>query len=236
MRATKGHASLRRLRLSARLWAVSLDALTGIVIVAAATSVAVAVATPVAPTWASIVLGVWTAIATIWALPAIVVLHLSPPPVPLKERSALFSSAAWFGRTLWAGIVFALSILFGTLAGVAASRSSDSGGDFGAILSATAQLAVWPVLAAVAAVAYVVMGVRWFLDLGTILRDGTADRIWADLELRWLGTSHRPAWYVRIRPHLLGFVIGGLGRFGLGLTVVTLGVNVVVTCLVMLNR
>lgn len=224
------------MQFSARLWAVSLDALTGLVIVAAVTSVAVAVATPVAPTWATVVLGVWTAIATIWALPAIVVLFFSPPPRPLKERSALFASAAWFGRTLWASVVFALSILFGTLAGVTASRSSDSGGDFGAILSATAQLAVWPVVAAVAAVAYLVMSVRWFLDLGTILRDGTADRIWADLELRWLGTSYRPGWYVRSRPHLPGAVVGGLGRFGLGLTVVTLGVNVAVTCLVMVNR
>ena len=214
-----------------------LDGFQGALVVGAITAIVVAVAAPVAPQPLLFLLGFWTVGIALVALPALVVLHLSPPRAPLSQRSALFASAKWFGRTVWAGMVFAVSIVLGTVAGVAASRISDAEQDLGvaleAVLTTTAQIALWPILAAVAAVAYVVMGVRWVLDLGAISDNGGAHQVWAMLELRWFGPKSLNANHSRLRQGLAWITASFVGRVGLILTLVTIGLVVAITCSVL---
>lgn len=210
-----------------------LDGFQGVLVVGATTAVVVMVAEPVAPPPALFLLGFWTIGVALLALPALVVLHATPPPVPLSQRSALFASAKWFGRTVWAGMVFAVSIVIGTVAGVAASRTSDAEQDFGkalgAVITTTSQIALWPIVAAVAAVAYAVMGIKWILDLGAISDNGGAHQVWATLELRWFGPKSLNANHLRLRQGLAWIAASLVGRVGLILTLLTLGLAAAIT-------
>jgi hypothetical protein len=214
-----------------------LDVLQGLVLVAAITAAVVTVATPITPQPLLIILGIWTAGTSIWAMPALTVLHMSPPRVPLSQRSALFSSAKWFGRTVWAAAVFALSIVLGAVSGVVASRVSESERDLsdalGASLETTAQIALWPILAGVISIAYVVMSIRWLLDLGAIADSGGAHDVWQSLERRWFGHTSPSAARARLGPGLTWFAASVVGRVGLSLTLVTVGLVIAITWLVL---
>lgn len=168
--------------------------------------------------------GLWTGVVAILASPAVLVLHLSPPRVPLAQRSALFASASWFIRAVGAGTVFALSIVLGAVAGVVASRVSDPQPSLGAALTvafgATAQVALWPILAAVASIAYVVMGIRWLVDLGAIVEAGGGTAAWTQLTKRWgLTPGQRGEFWVYV-------FVAVMGRIALFLTLVTVAVAV----------
>lgn len=210
-----------------------LDGLLGFVLVAAIAAAVVTVAAPVAPQPLLVVLGIWTVGTSILAMPALTVLHLSPPRVPLSQRSALFSSAKWFGRTVWAAAIFALSIVLGAVTGVVASRVSEAERDLGDALGAsfatTAEIALWPIMASVIAIAYVVMSVRWILDLGAIADSGGAHDVWRMLERRWFGQSSQSAARARLGSGLSWIAASVVGRVGLSLTLITVGLDVAIT-------
>ena len=212
---------------------VVLDTLEGLIVVGGITALAVAVAAPIATQPGLITLGIWTALSSIAALPALVVLHLSPPRIPLKDRSALFSSAKWFGGAVWSAVVFSVSIVLGTMTGLVASRATGSEQDLavalGSAFSATAQIAVWPILAGVAALAYVVMGVRWLIDLGKIADGGEAHDVWVRLEQRWFQTTGPTLSRGQFRPFLSWLLASVVGRFGLIATLLTVGLDVAIT-------
>lgn len=217
-----------------------LDGLLGLLLITAITGAVVTVAAPVAPQPLLVVLGIWTVGTSLLAMPALIVLHMSPPRVPLSQRSALFSSAKWFGRTVWAAAVFALSSVLGAVTGVVASRVSESerdlGGAIGASLEMTAQIALWPILAGVITVAYVVMSVRWMLDLGAIADSGGAHDVWKTLERRWFRPTSASAPRARLWSGLSWIAASVVGRIGLSLTLITVGLDVAITWSLLLAR
>jgi hypothetical protein len=164
------------------------------------------------------------------AWPAIAVLYFSTPRVPLKQRSALIASASWFGRAVWAAAVFALSIVIGAVAGVVASTASGSGRADGSglvlAIEATAALVFWPAILTVVAVAYVVVGVRWVLDLGAIVAEDGGAVVRSLLERRWTGPLRLSTRATGLLDVLIELGVAGISRIALVLTLVTVGLNV----------
>jgi hypothetical protein len=159
------------------------------------------------------------------------VLYFSTPRVPLKQRSALIASASWFGRAVWAAAVFAVSIVIGAVAGVVASDANESGREggvgIGLAIEATASLVLWPSILTVVAVAYVVVGVRWVLDLGTIVAEDGGTVVRSLLERRWTGPLRLSPRADGLLNILLELGIAGISRIALVLTLVTVALNVV---------
>lgn len=183
-----------------RVFTLVFDLLLAAFIVGATTAtVSVAVATST-PQPCPVIFGVLTAVFALAAFPAFTILALSPPRPPLAQRSALLSSAVWFGRTVWSGAVFAASLVIGAVVGIAAARVSENEENlttaFGAALAASSQLVLWPILLAVAIFAYAAMGIRWIVDLGAVVRSGDAIVAWLQVERRWLPPAKtvEPAW------------------------------------------
>jgi hypothetical protein len=123
--------------------------------------------------------------------------------------------------------------VLGTVTGVVASRVSDTEQDLTiaieSVLATTAQIALWPILAGVAALAYIVMSIRWLLDLGKIADSGGAHEVWARLEQRWFGTEEPTVSDGRLRPALAWLLASFVGRFGLIATLLTVGLDVAIT-------
>jgi hypothetical protein len=216
---------------SDRITTLIFDGIGGLVGIGGVTYLVVSLASPLLAGWGLALLAAWTAVLCLMALPAIAILHFSTPRVPLKQRSALIASASWFGRAVWAAAVFAVSIVVGAVAGVVASDANESGREggvgIGLAIEATASLVLWPSILTVVAVAYVVVGVRWVLDLGTIVAEDGGAVVRALLERRWTGPlqlSPRAAGLLNI---LLELGIAGISRIALVLTLVTVGLNVV---------
>lgn len=183
-----------------------------------------------------VILGIWTAVISIWSLPALVVLYRSPPRVPLSQRSALVASAKWFGNAIWAAVVFVLSIALGTIAGILASTVADNETDVGTALNSalavTAQVVLGPVLATVAAIAYLITGVRWLRDLEVISDEGGAEKVWIDMEHRWFGPAEQSGSGGGGRALIVWFAGNVTGRVGLILTLVTIFLNIAITLIV----
>jgi hypothetical protein len=209
-----------------------LDGLCGLVGVGCVTYLVVGLASPVLPAWGLTVLGVWTVFVCSMALPAIAVLYYSPPRVPLKQRSALIASASWFGRAVWAAAVFALSIVIGAVAGVVASTANESGRDdgsgLGLAIEATAALVLGPAILIVVAVAYVVVGIRWVLDLGSIVAEDGGAVVRTLLERRWTGPLRLSSSASGLLNILLELGIAGISRLALAVSLVTVGSVVVI--------
>lgn len=206
------------------------DVVTALVVVGASVTIVVGIAAPWISSLLATILGIWTGAMTLLALPALFVLHASPPRVRLSQRSALFASASWFARSVWAGSVFALSIVLGAVAGIVASRVSDSEHNLGTALTESiagvAQLTLWPIVLTVAAVAYVVMGARWMLDLGRIVEEGGALKVLMTLEERWFGPKELSIEAIRLRRAGSLFVVSFAGRVALFLVLVTVAATV----------
>ena len=210
-----------------------MDVVFGILIIGTVVAFVVAIPATVASGPVLIVLGIWTALVTIWAVPGLVVLYLSPPVTPLRERSALIASATWFGRSLWSGVVFVASILLGTVTGLVASRIGDSesnlGSAMGSVFGTMAQLALWPFLATVAGVAFVIMGIRWLVDLRVISERGGAHEVLLGLQRRWFGAENSSASDSRVGATLSFLAASLVGRVGLVLLLLTVLLDVVIT-------
>jgi hypothetical protein len=189
--------------------------------------VVVNMAIPSLSTAGVVVLAVWVSLLGLAAMPGLGVLLISPPRVPLRERSALLASASWFGKSVWASLVFALSVAIGAIAGVVASKASESPGgiDLDQIIGVLGGLVIWPVVLVVAGVAYVVMGVRWLLDLGAIISDERGTAVRARLEKRWGATLATSPQYAQLVDLILEFSLGVLGRGALALLLLTVGIT-----------
>lgn len=205
---------------------LSLDALGALTAVGLVTAVVALSAAPwLGPfTW---VLAVWTALATIAALPAVIVLMMSPPTRPLHERSALVHRARWFGKAVWAAFLFGASIVLGTMTGVLASAAAPSqdeiGGALASIIAGTSSIALWPVLGVAAAVGYVWMVVGWLVDLDRIERKRGLENLWRQATMRWTASAQTEPSASSLA--LLDLVLH-IGRLGLLTTAVTLGLTV----------
>jgi hypothetical protein len=182
------------------------------------------------PAGVVIALGIWAGLVALLALPAVALLCTSPPRLPLSQRNALFSSAVWFGRTVWAGAVFAFSIVLGSTTGIVASRISDTQHNLGTALGesfvAVSQIALWPVLLLVAMVGYIVMGVRWLRDVGHLVETGKAAEMGDTVETRWFAPRGQSPEHTRRRAMLMTVLASFVGRIGLFLTLVTVGLSV----------
>ncbi|NYG99236.1 hypothetical protein BJ979_001862 [Schumannella luteola] len=190
----------------------------------------VAFTSTLASTWGSAVVAVVVGVVTVglagWAAPALIVLWMSPPPRPLVQRSALVARAAWFGRTVFAVSVFGFSIIAGSVAGVIASKVADAASPEHAIDAAWGAITgiALPALGAVFGALYVYVGVRWLMDLGTLLAEERAKRVIDRLILRWAGDTE-PS---RRRHGIVTFAelaVDG-GRLPLGLLMVLVLVDV----------
>jgi hypothetical protein len=216
-----------------RIFVLVADVVLGLALIAMIVIAVVSVPSLVAPQGVLVVLAIWTAAISLMAMPALIVLYLSPPRVSLRERSALIASASWFGRSIWAGAVFAGSIVLGAVSGVVAARVSDSEQDLGvalgSVIAATTQIALWPTIGAVASVAFVVMGMRWVIDLSAISDEGGAHQIWGVLERRWLGAVDTSARRVKLTRGLSWLAASLVGRLGLILLLVTISLDVAIT-------
>jgi hypothetical protein len=73
-----------------------------------------------------VILSIFATLAIIAVTPGLVVLYVSPPRIPLRERSALVASATGFIRSAWSAVVFALAIVIGSVAGALASKSLET--------------------------------------------------------------------------------------------------------------
>ena len=208
------------------VWRVTLvlDVAMILVVASAPTELTVVLIAPLLPSSLVTICGIWTGVVSVLAIPAVVVLHMSPPRLPLSQRSALVASAAWFIRAVGAGIVFALSIVLGAVAGVVASRVSDAqpnlGSALGLAFADTAQVVLWPILAVVVGVAYLIMAIRWLVDLGWIVEAGGGTAAWKQLTERWGFTpGPRGEFWVYL-------FVALIGRIALFLTLVTVAVAV----------
>jgi hypothetical protein len=125
---------------------------------------------------------------------------------------------------IWSGAVFALAIVIGSVAGVVASRA-ESGGGLTSAVAVLSSLVLWPTVFCVVAIAYIVMAVRWCLDLGSIVAQDGGVSVRGLLERRWTGPIVAPRRVVLI--HLLiEFGVAGVSRVALILTLITVGLNV----------
>ena len=201
------------------------DCASGLVAVAAIVITVTGLLDRLVPTGWVVGLGIWTAVVGTGALPALGLLLVAPPRIPLRERSALFASASWFGRAVWASALFSLSIIIGAIAGVLASQAVEIAPEFDLqkTIEHLAMLVLWPTVLLVTAIAYVIMGIRWLRDLGAIIADdhGSAARML--LEKRWgvsLGTTLRHKGLV---DGILELSVGLLSRVALFLTMATVG-------------
>jgi hypothetical protein len=215
-----------------RLLAVGFDGATGLFGVGAVTYLVVSLSAMRVTGWVLPIIGIWTVLVCLAALPAVAVLFFSPPRVPLSQRSALVASASWFGRAVWAGVVFALSIAIGAVAGVIASAANESGRYDGSgivlAIQATATLVLWPALQVVVAAAYVITGIRWSLDLRAIVEEQRGDGVRKLLERRWVGPLRLSHAADGLLDLVIEYGIGGLSRFALVLTLVTVAISVAV--------
>jgi hypothetical protein len=136
-------------------------------------------------------LSIFATIAMIAVAPGLVVLYVSAPRRPLRERSALVASATWFIRAAWSAVVFALAIVIGSVAGALASKSLESASDLSAGVqqawNGLLETAFGPIVLTVTGVTFVVMVLRWGFDLRTIVRDGDALAAVKMFEQRWTG-------------------------------------------------
>jgi len=207
-----------------RVVTIVFDGVLGLLAVAGITVLVVGLASTFLASSLLVVLGVWTALVSAVALPALAVLYLTPPRVPLKERSALVATASWFGRVAWASVVFALAIVLGSIAGVVASKTEASDG-----LSSTIAIlfytVFWPTVFCVVAITFVIVAIRWCLDLGRIVAEGGGARVRDLLETRWTGPF--PSRWVGLIQLLVGFGVAGVSRVALILTLITVAWNVV---------
>lgn len=203
------------------------DCVAGLFAAGLVVFVVVSMASVSVPVPGVVILAVWVSIISIAALPALGVLLISPPRVPLRERSALVASASWFGKAIWASLVFALSIVIGSIAGVVAAKASENPGgtDVNQTIGALSGLVLWPVVLAVAGVAYVVMGLRWLVDLGAIVDDQQGRAVRALLEARWRTTLATTPKHEPLVDVILEFSLGLLGRLALALMLLTVGVT-----------
>jgi hypothetical protein len=210
---------------------VVLDGLVGLSAVGIVTSLVVSLAGARVGGWPLLVLAAWTLSVSFFALPAIAVLFFSPPRISLRQRSALVASASWFGRTVWAGAVFALSIVIGSVAGVVAAEANESahaaGDGLARAIEATASLVLWPAIQMVVAVGYVVVGTRWVVELGEIVREEHGNVARMLLERRWAGPLPRSLGATGLLNLVIEFGIGGLCRFALVLTLATVAFSVI---------
>ena len=215
-----------------RVTTAVLDLMYCAVIVAVPVTVVVVIAAPWLSAPVDVGLGIWTGLMMVGAVPALVVLYVSPPRVPLSKRSALFASATWFGRAVGAAAVFSLSIVLGSVAGVIASRVSETDHHLGAAVSASiaalVQLALWPIVLSVAAFAYLATGIRWLLDLGRIVDEGGARMILMSLEARWFGPREVSPRGRAIRDAVSVATVSIFGRIALSLAMLTVVVTVAV--------
>lgn len=212
-----------------RVLAIVFDGLAGLLVVAALVVLVVGLAASFAAATLSILLGIWTALVGLFSLPALAVLYLSKPRVPLRERSALVASASWFGRVLWSTAVFSLSIVIGSVAGVVASGATERGEDFGSgvgvAITTLSTMVLWPALLCVGAIAYVVMGIRWCLDLGSIVAEDGGVHVRALFEHRWTGPlSVSPKWSPLVDV-LVEMGLSLISRSALVATLITVGLN-----------
>jgi hypothetical protein len=214
-----------------RIVAIVFDGVIGLVGIGAVSCVVLGLASIQLTGWGLALLALWTVVICVAALPAVAVLFFSPPRVPLKERSALVASASWFGKAVWAGAMFALSIVIGAIAGIVASTANESaskGGD-GIILAieATASLVLWPAIQTVIVVAYVVTGIRWSIDLGAIVSEDRGNSVRRLLEERWSGPLQLSPAASGLLNLTIEYGIGGISRGALVLTLITAAGSVV---------
>lgn len=207
---------------------IASDILSALLVVAVITMLVLALVGPVLSDLAVILFGIWAFIVSLFALPALFVLHIAPPRVPLRERSALLASVSWFGRAAWAGVVFALAIVMGALAGVVASETSNASADAAKGLELSLQIlgpmVLWPTIVMVAAVAYIVMAIRWLFDLGAIISEDGGRAVRALLEERWRGQFSRALKWATLFGLILEFGVGFISRAALALTLVTVAI------------
>jgi len=204
------------------------DIIGGFVAVAGIAVLAVTLASSFLPSSLVVLVAIWTTMVALLALPALAMLFFSPPRVPLRERSALMASASWFGRAVWSGAVFALSIGIGSVAGVVASKASEGGEDFSSGLSlalnAVGGLVFLPALLAVVSGAFITMGARWNSDLGAIVAEDGGASLRLLVERRWTGTMERSPRRDDIFGLAVEVGVGGVSRGALVLTLITVGV------------
>jgi hypothetical protein len=130
------------------------------------------------------------------AMPGFIVLLYTKPRLPIAERNALFAPLVWFLRSVWASIIFVMAAIVGAISGATVSFSSDIHRPWGVLFST----AFVPLVLAVAALSFVIMGGRWALDLAWLRdhRKGKKSvlRFWRS----WRGAGNlRPAELVAIR-------------------------------------
>ncbi|MDJ0333928.1 hypothetical protein QMG83_01695 [Salinibacterium sp. G-O1] len=160
------------------------------------------------------------------AWPGFLFLYRSPPPTPIAQRSALFGPLHWFFRAVWAAAVFGISIVLGTFAGTVATEASaqvvDESKRFQAIWDTLAAVALAPVIGGVAAVTFVILGLRWRNDLRAIATApavaSMAGQYRERLGLRTLTDAERFQFDRRVRSWIFGVSPGAI----VGLTLLSL--------------
>jgi hypothetical protein len=110
-------------------------------------------------------LSIFATLAMLTVAPGLVVLYVSPPRRPLRERSALVASATWFIRSAWSAVVFALAIVIGSMAGALASKSLENAPDLSTGVQQTWNglfaTAFGPIVLTVTTITFLVMALRW---------------------------------------------------------------------------
>jgi hypothetical protein len=194
------------------------DCVSGLFAVAALVFTVVGLLERLVPIGWVVALAVWTAVIGVGALPALGMLLVAPPRVPLRERSALVASASWFGRAIWASGLFGLSVVIGAIAGVVAAKAVEStpGFDLTDVLGQLAILVLWPSVLLVAAIAYVILG-------GAIIADDHGTAVRALLEKRWRVPLASWQKYQQLVDLILELSLGFFSRGALILTMVTVG-------------
>lgn len=212
-----------------RLLTIVSDVITGLFVAAMIVVLVVQLADSFLDGAALAWLGIWVGLLSLLSLPALAILHLSIPRVPLKERSALVASASWFGRVLWSAFVFSASILIGSIAGVIASSriqlGNKLGTDLDSVIMTLSSTILWPIVLGIGAVAYIVMGVRWCWDLGSIVADGSGTVVRAMLEDRWTGPLAKSSTWSSVVDFLIEVGLTIVSRIALILTLITIGLS-----------
>ena len=209
---------------STRVLTIVFDSVFGLIVVAGITGLVVGLATGFLEPSLVVLLAVWTSLVSLLALPALAVLYFASPRVPLRERSALVASASWFGRVVWAGVVFAFAIVIGSVAGVVASRA-ESGGGLPSVVAVLSSIVLWPTVLCVVAVTYIFMAIRWCLDIGSIVAQDGGASVRGLLERHWTGPIAASRWMTLV-DLLIEFGVAGVSRAALVLTLITVGLNV----------
>lgn len=130
------------------------------------------------------------------AMPGFIVLLYTKPRPPIAERNALFAPIAWFLRSVWASIIFVTAAIVGAITGAAVGTSSNPQRPWGVLFST----AFVPVVLAVAALSFVIMGGRWVMDLGWLRDHGKGKKSVLRFWRSWRGGGDlKPAELVAIR-------------------------------------